>query len=176
MITLTALGLMAKTAFSGVVRVAKTIPLKVWVALAVLLLLYAYGSLRDQWGYDRAQTEYAQASLASERDHALKVLELERVSREQIKTITEVYNKAIKDSYEKSKIVSSDVRSGKLRLREQWKGCVSKDGDAVSGNNERDNLRADDSGNLVRVGSEADSKVKALQDIVRACVVMGAEK
>lgn len=66
----------------------------------------------------------------------------------------------------------ADLRSGALKLRRQWQGCearVSEAGQAPSSGSEPDadaELRADDSGNLVRAGAQCDAWIRSLQGIL----------
>lgn len=65
--------------------------------------------------------------------------------------------------------VVADLRSGNLRLREQWRGCVSAaspgqaPGTAPSGQDAADELRTEAAGRVVSVGREADLTAAWLQ-------------
>lgn len=66
----------------------------------------------------------------------------------------------------------ADQRVGTVKLRKLWQGCVSRSqaGDAaeVSGGPvPADELRAAGAADLVRIGQDADSKVKRLQEFVQ---------
>lgn len=65
--------------------------------------------------------------------------------------------------------VVADLRSGNLRLREQWRGCVSAasagqaPGTAPSGQDAADELRAESAGRIVSTGRRADQLTAWLQ-------------
>ena len=66
------------------------------------------------------------------------------------------------------------LRDGTLRLRKQWAGCqaaLAVSGDRATGpvSDDGAELRAKDSGSLVRIGADANVDVRALQDYARAC-------
>ena len=68
----------------------------------------------------------------------------------------------------------ADLRAGNQRLRKQWAGCqaspgVPGDAASESGADEAADLRAVDTGNLVRAGDDADLQVAGLQAYARAC-------
>lgn len=68
----------------------------------------------------------------------------------------------------------ADLRAGNQRLRKQWAGCqatpgVPGDAASESGADEAAELRAVDTGNLVRAGDDADLQVAGLQAYARAC-------
>lgn len=83
------------------------------------------------------------------------------------------YQEALKDAHRKHDRTVADLRSGALQLRRQWQGCearVSEAGHAASGGREPDadaELRAADSGNLVRAGAQCDAWISKLQQTLR---------
>ena len=83
------------------------------------------------------------------------------------------YQEALNDANRKHDRTVADLRSGALQLRKHWQGCearVSEAGHAAPGGREPDDaadLRAADSGNLVRAGAQCDAHVTALQSILR---------
>lgn len=68
--------------------------------------------------------------------------------------------------------VVADLRAGNLRLRREWQGCEAQRlSDAAAGASERDALAASRdalTGDLVRVGRDADDQLRACQAVVRA--------
>lgn len=65
----------------------------------------------------------------------------------------------------------TDLRAGNLRLREQWRGCVSASSQAAGDQGGADaaaELRAKGASDLVRITADADAQVRALQAIIRA--------
>lgn len=65
--------------------------------------------------------------------------------------------------------VVADLRSGNLRLREQWRGCVRSSaigqasGTAPGGQDAADELRAEAAGRIIGIGSSADNLTGWLQ-------------
>lgn len=75
--------------------------------------------------------------------------------------------------------VVADVRGESLRLRQQWRGCQAAlagttDAGASGSVNDAAELRATGSGDLVRVGLDADIQVAGLQEYARACQALTA--
>lgn len=68
--------------------------------------------------------------------------------------------------------VVADLRAGNLRLRNEWRGCeASRVSDAAAAARERDALAASRdafTGDLVRVGRDADDQLRACQAVVQA--------
>lgn len=79
------------------------------------------------------------------------------------------YKKGLADGQAKEKSVAAAVRAGDLKLRPQWAGCatqrLSESVAAAAGPSADDaaDLRATDSGHLVRIGSDSDAREIRLQ-------------
>lgn len=66
----------------------------------------------------------------------------------------------------------ADQRAGIVRLRQQWRGCVSQaeggsSAGGAGGPQPADELRAAGAADIVRITADADSKVKRLQEFVQ---------
>lgn len=149
-----------------------------WLACMAAIAYKAYG---DGVEAGAAQVAKMQDERDNERvrfalEHA-KAME-ERAQRYQTRaeamsaTATQ-YQEALKDAHRKHDRTVADLRSGALQLRRQWQGCearVSEAGHAASGGREPDadaELRAADSGNLVRAGAQCDAWISKLQQTLR---------
>ncbi len=92
----------------------------------------------------------------------------ERTYAETSKAAAAEYQRGLKDGQDKSTAVAAGVRDGSLKLRKQWDCAPSgmPDYRASAAGPDTDDaaeLRATDSGDLVRVGSDADTTVARLQ-------------
>jgi len=75
------------------------------------------------------------------------------------------------DAIAKGEAVIAGLRGDVVRLRSHWRGCqsaVSAPGPPSGERDEAAELRATDSGALVRIGAEADAQVKACQRAIEA--------
>jgi hypothetical protein len=91
------------------------------------------------------------------------------------------YEKGLADGQAKEKSVAAAVRTGDLKLRPQWAGCatqrLSESVAAAAGSSPDDaaDLRAADSGSLVRVGSDANAGTLRLQsELIATRALCGA--
>lgn len=112
----------------------------------------------------------AKAALESKRLADVQAARYQTRSESMAATATQ-YQEALKDANRKHDRTVADLRAGNLRLRQQWRGCpVPTSGEATpseSGTDEDADLRADDSGNLVRAGAQCDAWIKTLQQTLR---------
>lgn len=141
------------------------------LVLAVLLGIALLGKQSAQDDLAKARAEWAKQSLAQAEAYIAARERAERAERtyaETSKAAAAEYQRGLKDGQEKATAVADSVRSGSLKLRKQW-DCASDrvpDYHAAAAGPDTDDaaeLRATDSGNLVRVGSDADSLAVRLQ-------------
>ncbi len=141
------------------------------LVLAVLLGIALLGKQSAQDDLAKARAEWAKQSLAqaeayiAARDRAERA---ERTYAETSKAAAAEYQRGLKDGQDKSTAVAAGVRDGSLKLRKQWDCAPSgmPDYRASAAGPDTDDaaeLRATDSGDLVRVGSDADTTVARLQ-------------
>lgn len=151
---------------------------KNWVLLAVIGCVCFYGHLRYNAGQasQKAETKQVQAKFDAFKDavkaeverrlvqNGLKEAEDKRVFAE----IAQKYKQDKLDAKAKSDAVIAGLRAGTIKLRNQWQGCSvpTKAAESGSGTDENAELRAKDSGDLVRAGSEADSWIQRLQEVI----------
>lgn len=160
--------------------------LKHWRAFLALAFLLAvagasyYRGRQDGADEGRAEVRALKSQHDDERvrfalEHA-KAMEAQaeryRLRAESQAAVALQYQEALNDANRKHDRTVADLRSGALQLRKHWQGCearVSEAGQVTPGGREPDadaELRAADSGNLVRIGATCDAHVKALQSIL----------
>lgn len=137
-------------------------------------LLYA----RHHWIAEGRAEIQGQWDAAIERGR----LEIARLDREnaareatalaEAQSIGESRNRDLQDQLASEKRLVSDLRSGNIRLRQHWQGCVSQaaaDGAAAvpGGSVPADQLRSESAGRIIAAADDADSKVKRLVEFVQ---------
>lgn len=156
------------------------------------LLLASLLALGWQWGQAKdVRTELATKlqehaeTLHKLADLTAKALEQKNAREREVRAMLDSSNEAreqgIANAVIEQQRVVSDVRSESLKLRRQWAGCQasrlgSSDAAPSEGVDGDAELRAQDSGNLVRVGLDADIQIIGLQDYARACQTLTAKK
>lgn len=146
------------------------------MALAALL---AIGALAYVWtaryadGYRAAQADAEKAALVAQGVARMK----ERHGEMRMAVVAERYERERRDgaqaAYDRA---LSDVRSGRVRLRQPWACPVSG---AATASGERDAAtrdREEAAARVVRIGAEADAQLAACQSVVREYLrLSGAE-
>jgi len=150
----------------------RKVPSWVWLALAIAGSVWFYGHLRYNAGEAEAEAKLSAYKTEVQKAVAIRLTQnkiKEAEDRKVFAEIAEQYKKDIADAKAKGNRIAADLRAGNIKLRKQWQGCSvpAKAADGSSGIDENTRLRAKDSGDLVRAGSEADSWIRALQDTVR---------
>lgn len=155
-----------------------------WKYIAAIAAVLAVWGALAYWGH----TKY-DAGVAWQKAEDKKVFdELVRLTaateqavaqrESQIQGLLDSSNKSreegIAHAVQEQQRIVADVRSGALRLRQQWAGCaatnpVPNNGSPESRTDEGAQLRAKDAGDLVRVSDDSDVTVRGLQDYARAC-------
>ena len=122
----------------------------------------------------KVKTELAQVreAIAMERaDFEAAARKAERESAERIAAIAAAHEKELSDAQAKSEAIAADLRSGQLRLRQQWQGCVATSSlsatiaSAASADADAD-LRRSGAGDLVRAVDQCEAQVRGLQRVV----------
>ena len=146
--------------------------IRLYAALALVLTLLAGGWYLHHKGY--AAGEADNAAMVAKQDAAAAVIarQAETNQRAEFEKVTQHYEQDKADAQVDYNRNLADLRSGQLRLRQQW-ACprvpsiaaspASTDGDAA--------LRQQDAANLVRLAAEADAQISGLQ-----AVLMGERK
>lgn len=159
--------------------------LKHWRVFAALAFLCAVAAAVGYRAYRMGQADglaqVASMKEAQDNERVRFALEHAKAMEEQAKryqtraeamsATAEQYQKALNDANRKHDRTVADLRAGNLRLRKQWQGCqVPAPGEAATGGRGTDadaELRADDSGHLVRVGAKCDAWIHSLQQTLK---------
>lgn len=143
--------------------------IRYWKPLAVLVLLAGIFAWGDHKGASRVQARFDKhllADKAAEAKALAKAREQEQAMAQAQAEIADAYERGKRDAEEAGRRVADDLRSGALRLRRQWQGCVS---DSAASRAELDAIaadRAESAGRIVRAAREADDQIKRLQDFI----------
>lgn len=145
-----------------------------------LALWWAYSTVWQR-GYDVAAAEgdarlrSMQAQIeaerrASERDARAKEAE----QRTALDDVAAKYEQEKADAQAVADSTIADLRSGTVRLRQHWQGCVataalSRAAASSAGADDGAELREQGAGDLVLVGEQADAQIRALQAALTAC-------
>lgn len=132
--------------------------------------LDAHGTDACSLAIGAMQTKYAQAQAKAEAAARAK----EHSSAAAMARIQQTYyQQGITDANVKFEAVIAGLRDGTLRLRREWAGCEAAAGMSgtlagVAQSDAAAERRARDSANLVRIGIEADARIRALQSVIKA--------
>lgn len=158
--------------------------IKFWKPIAAVVVVLAVWGALAWWGHTKYEAGVAWQKAEDKKvfDEIARLTEVTKsaVSQREVEIagLLASSNKAreegIAHAVEEQQRIVADVRSGALRLRQQWAGCPAanaapKDGSATPDPDGGAALRATDSGSLVRAGDDADVQVRGLQDYARAC-------
>jgi hypothetical protein len=152
----------------------KSIPLWVWLLLAAALGVYAFGQWMQASGRAEVQAKF-DAHLSADRGAEAVAKQRARAEEERQRlaftSIGAQHQEDLKDAIAKERAVADGLRRGALRLRKQWTcpaGDLPEAAGSAEGADALADLRAADSGRLVRIGAEADAQVKGLQAVLDA--------
>lgn len=128
--------------------------------------------------------EYEGAIAKAEAVRLQSVRDAERRASEASQEAQDAYQKGLRDAQAAADATTADLRSGTLKLRDEWRGCEARYDGAMSGAAaaaERDHAaeqrRSEGAGDLVRVADECDAQVIALQARVKSDFVLcGGER
>lgn len=116
---------------------------------------------------DKAQAE--SRSLRADLAVAQETLDTERQYAQRLQAIATRYE-GDKNAIERQAASDlADLRSGNLRLREQWRGCEARQaevGGAASQSDGGADLRAESASRIIRAAAECDAQVTGLQRVI----------
>ena len=149
----------------------KLVPRQVWLVLAVIAAILFYGHLRYNAGqasvqgkFDAYKTEVQKAVAIRLAENAAKEAEDRKVFQE----IAKQHAEDVKNAKAKADRIAADLRAGNIKLRKQWRGCAAPQAAAnPEGTDEDSRLREESAGRIIGNAAEADSWIRALQDVVR---------
>ena len=149
----------------------RKVPLWVWAALAIVIGVWCYGNNRYNDGQASVQGEFdAYKKVVQEAVQRQRASNLakEAADRAAFKQIAEQHAKDIKDAKAKADRIAADLRAGNIKLRKQWRGCAAPQATTnPEGTDEDSRLREESAGRIIGNATEADSWIRALQDVVR---------
>lgn len=149
------------------------------IALGILLL--ASNTVQQarvshaQAGEARALAVIAQerSAIASEREQfQIQARQAEQAHLARITEIDKTYQKEKTDAQERAERVVAELRAGERRLRQQWAAEVATarlsaaTATAAAGVDAAPDDRAAAIGRVLRIGAEADAKIRALQGVI----------
>ena len=121
----------------------------------------------------RMETAQAREQLAIAQTAALaQARKREREWQAQADAIAAKYEEDRAGAEETHRAVVADLERGAVRLRAHWQGCqataeLSRAAESAARADEAARLRAEGTGDLVRVGAECDAHVRGLQSVIR---------
>lgn len=144
------------------------------VVLALLLagshyLAYDYGTKIGDIAVAKAGREKAAAEAAASKAWADAVEAIRKAEQDnayQLAQVGQQYERDKNDAVAKERAVTAAVRAGAERLRKHWTCPEAQPGAAPGEPDAAADLRAADSGRLVRIGSEADAQIRGLQAVI----------
>lgn len=155
--------------------IARYLP-HILIGLVLAAILGVVGHAVYTWGYDTAnvRAEKIIADFAkAEAEAQAKAREIERRRVESIAEIEAKHASELGRIESEVETLVSDLRAGTVRLRQHWQAAVatcdvSRDSAAALAAEREAELRAESAARIVRIGAEADAKVRALQDAYEA--------
>lgn len=152
--------------------------------VAAALALAALGAhnvrLRASRDAARAALIETRATAAAQRaEFEARSRERERAQHRALAEIQQQHQEALHDTQIRHEAVLADLRTGALRLRAHWQGCVataelSRAAADAARLDEAARLRAAGAADLVRAAAQCDAQVRGLQAAVRAYAGAGS--
>jgi len=146
----------------------------VYAALAAAACALLGWSARSFYkaGYEAAETRY-EAKIAEANAKALQDARAAELKLAQANdAAAQQYERGKQDAQSEADRVVADLRSGNLKLRQQWAGCeTSRLSESTASTRELDaekRRRAESASRIVRAADECDAQVAGLQAVVRA--------
>lgn len=148
------------------------------IAVAVLAGLNAWQWQRNRadaavCARDKARAEAA--ATAAELAAADAAGALSKARRDAAQAAADAYSKGKDDAERAGSNVVADLRTGALKLRDEWRGCQARLDGALSGAaaaagraDAAEQRRQDSAGRIVRAAEQCDAQVTALQAFLRA--------
>lgn len=153
-----------------------------WLTVKPLLyvcagLFMACIVLGSGWYSTHAALRVAKATHQAEKDKAAREFTeaARKVEQEQARKYAEVearHQRELSDARKTAERVAADLRSGALRLRDEWSGCetdrrVSEAAASAARDAERARLRVEGASALIAIGRECDARIRGLQRLTR---------
>ena len=149
----------------------KLIPKQVWLVLAVIAAILFYGHLRYNAGQASVQGKFDAYKTEIQKAVAIRLAENAAKEAEDRKVFAEIAKQHVEDIENarlKAERVAADLRAGNIKLRNHWRSCTAAQAAAnPEGTDEDPRLREESAGRIIGNAAEADSWIRALQDVVR---------
>ena len=146
----------------------------VYAALAAAAFALLGWSARSLYkaGYEAAETRYKAAIATANAKASEDARKAEQRIADAQNAAAEQYERGKQDALESADRVVADLRSGNLRLRQQWAGCethrVSEGAQAAAVIDATEQRRIESASRAVRAAAECDAQVAGLQALVRS--------
>ncbi|MUV13576.1 hypothetical protein [Noviluteimonas gilva] len=133
------------------------------------ILLLACLLLGGLWKYEVHRKElviakYAKAQVeAQARARDAEIRNVQNIAR-----IADIYERDKRAADEAQRKLVADLRAGTVRLQKRWAGCVSEAGATAAERDAAARDREESVARVLRAARDADSQIRALQDVVRA--------
>lgn len=175
--------------------IAKSIPWWAWLVVIILISGWFYGESKERIGFHAGEAKIQ----AQFDEYRSKMVDLTQKAAAAAQKARETYHDehvSAEDAYQAGRnsakhaesVTVSDLRAGNLRLREQWRSCMSSAGtktpsDTASGPDGSADLWPEAAGRAVRIGDDADSHVTWLQSeliatrkLAESCAVLSVQR
>lgn len=143
--------------------------------LLAFLLAIGYGLWQrgsKEYAYRALDTAQVEArGLRAELGAVQEVLETERQYAQRLQAIATKYEGDKNEIERQAAADLADLRSGNLRLRDQWRGCEARQASVGGTSGELDggaDLRETGAIDLVRIGESCDAQIRGLQAVIRS--------
>ena len=149
----------------------RKVPSWVWLALAIAGAVMFYGHLRYNAGQASVQGKFDAYKVEIQKAVAVRLAENAAKEAEDRKVFQEIAAQHIKDienAKAKADRIAADLRAGNIKLRNHWRGCAAPQAASnPEGADEDSRLREESAGRIIGNAAEADSWIRALQDVIR---------
>ncbi len=132
---------------------------------------YHYGSEHTAAAKDRDFQTHLKADRAAELEAERQARAKETALENAIAAVDAAYQQGKQEAQRENERLVADLRSGAVRLRDRWQQCEAGLPDAAPGTGGTDagaDDRAASAARIIRAARDADERIKALQEILRA--------
>lgn len=143
----------------------KRMPWQAWALVFVLIALWGV----HRHGYNAGRDDYKAKVQAATQKAEQAARKAEQVQRDAFSALAAKVEKDKADAEANQAAVVADLRAGNLKLRREWRGCLSGSPGSAQGSDGEAGVRETGAASLVRVGNDADNQVTGLQEALRIC-------
>lgn len=158
--------------------ILRGIPAWVWILLflvashaTVYYMGYADGVEREASKRQKVEAKF-EAYQESVREAAKRQIAQnkarEEAHRKAFEEIAKRHKEEVANAKAETDRIIADLRAGNVKLRDHWRTCATPEAAASSeGTDENARLREESAGRIIGNAAEADSWIRALQDVIR---------